>query len=311
MFSMPTQILTEVTVSDPVHGDTVYPVYVDVAPSGEGIVRMNLTDSAQVNADETGLCDECSLSAVAGECVSGDCEHYDMEATNANMEIESVIFGDPHMVGLLDQKIDWACEDGGWYCLVSDGEDFQLNVRVTAPMPEEFLDRQHVSGVSLLLRNGYSLVVEVKNPYTIETDGCVAGNNSRVWRMEASVFWLTTRKLLIYRSQARNSSWRRVCVCPLLISQQSAVLLEGTASGPRSSLKWRLPNSPCVRCPVLLLTSGFWSPTPLPPRRGAQSIWKVTRPTCWPRSPSTQLFALRPLRSISASTSASTIKNWL
>lgn len=78
------------------------------------------------------------------------------------------------MVGLLGQKIDWVGEDEGWYCLISDGEDFQLNVRVTAPMPEEFPDRQLVTGVSLLLPNGASLVVEVKDPYTIETDGCVA-----------------------------------------------------------------------------------------------------------------------------------------
>lgn len=42
------------------------------------------------------------------------------------------------MVGLLGKKIDWVGEDGGWYCLISDRDDFQLNIRVTAPMPEEF-----------------------------------------------------------------------------------------------------------------------------------------------------------------------------
>lgn len=83
------------------------------------------------------------------------------------------IAGDPHMVGLLGQKIDWAGVDNGWYCLLSDGPDLHVNVRLSAPMPEEFPDRQLISAVSVLTDNGLnSLVVEVKNPYTTTTNGC-------------------------------------------------------------------------------------------------------------------------------------------
>ncbi|MEP5375890.1 MAG: hypothetical protein ABJQ14_08880, partial [Hyphomicrobiales bacterium] len=82
------------------------------------------------------------------------------------------------MVGMLGQKFDWSGEDKGWYSLVSDGEDFQLNVRVTAPMPEDFPDRQLVSAVSILSSGGRSLVIEVKDPYTIDTAGCESGDDS-------------------------------------------------------------------------------------------------------------------------------------
>lgn len=74
--------------------------------------------------------------------------------------------------------MDWFGEDGGWYCLVSDGDCFQLNVRVTAPMLEEFPDKQFVTGVRLLLMNGHSLGMEVNNVNTGETDGCGADNIS-------------------------------------------------------------------------------------------------------------------------------------
>ena len=83
------------------------------------------------------------------------------------------ITGDPHMVGLLGQKIDWAGVDNGWYCLLSDGPDLHVNVRLSAPMPEEFPDRQLISAVSVLTDDGlHSLVVEVKDPYTTTTAGC-------------------------------------------------------------------------------------------------------------------------------------------
>lgn len=76
------------------------------------------------------------------------------------------------MVGLMGQKIDWVGQDNMWYCLLADGPDFQINVRLTAPMKEEFPDRQLVSAISLLTGDDHSLVVEVKDPYHTETDGC-------------------------------------------------------------------------------------------------------------------------------------------
>lgn len=76
------------------------------------------------------------------------------------------------MVGLLGQKIDWVGEDNMWYCLLSDGRDFYGNVRLSAPMKDEFPDRQLVSAISLLTNDGHSLLIEVKDPYVTETDGC-------------------------------------------------------------------------------------------------------------------------------------------
>lgn len=79
------------------------------------------------------------------------------------------------MQGLRGQKIDWSGVDGGWYCLITDEDaDFHVNVRLTAPLPEEFPDRQLVTGVSVI-SEGNSLVVEVKDPYTITTEGCPEG----------------------------------------------------------------------------------------------------------------------------------------
>lgn len=80
------------------------------------------------------------------------------------------------MVGLLGQKIDWYGEDNGWYCLLADA-NFQINTRVTAPMPEEFPTRQLVSGVSLITADGHTLVIEVKDPYTTTTDGCSSSSS--------------------------------------------------------------------------------------------------------------------------------------
>ena len=83
--------------------------------------------------------------------------------------------GDPHMRGLRGQTFDWSGVDGGWYSLIKDEEaDFHVNLRTTAPLPEEFPDRQLITGVSLLSA-GHSLVIEVKNPYDVDTDGCPPG----------------------------------------------------------------------------------------------------------------------------------------
>lgn len=78
----------------------------------------------------------------------------------------------PHMQGLRGQAIDWFGVNGGWYSLVKDEQaDLQVNVRVTSPLPDEFPDRQLVTGLGIV-SEGHSLAIEVKNPYTIDTDGC-------------------------------------------------------------------------------------------------------------------------------------------
>ncbi|CAN0093186.1 unnamed protein product [Ectocarpus fasciculatus] len=164
-------IAVDITITDPVNGATVYPVEVSVAADGLAEADIPLTFSDQTNDEDTGLCDECTVSFVAGECLSGPCDTYDMYTTNDNMEVVSSVCGDPHMVGLLGQKIAWYGEDNGWYCLLDDSA-FQINARVTAPLPEEFPNRQLLSGVSLLTADGHSLVIEVKNPYSIATKGC-------------------------------------------------------------------------------------------------------------------------------------------
>lgn len=79
------------------------------------------------------------------------------------------------MHGLSGQSIDWSGVDGGWYSLVKDEEDdIHINVRLTAPLPVEFPNRQLTTGVAIL-SGGHSLVIEVKNPYTAATGGCPNG----------------------------------------------------------------------------------------------------------------------------------------
>ena len=80
---------------------------------------------------------------------------------------------DPHMQGLRGQTIDWSGVDGGWYCLVTDDNaNLQVNVRLTAPLPEEFPNRQLITGLSIM-SEGDSLVIDVKDPYDVSTDGCL------------------------------------------------------------------------------------------------------------------------------------------
>ena len=80
-----------------------------------------------------------------------------------------------HLQGLRGQHIEWTGVDGGWYALVKDDkDDLQINVRTTAPLPTDFPDRQFITGVAVLSR-GHSLVVEVKEPYTVDTQGCSNG----------------------------------------------------------------------------------------------------------------------------------------
>lgn len=76
------------------------------------------------------------------------------------------------MVGFQGQKIDWMGDDGGWYVLLSDGDDVRMAVRLTAPLPSEFPDRQLITGFALQLEDNHSLVIETKEPYTTETSSC-------------------------------------------------------------------------------------------------------------------------------------------
>lgn len=79
------------------------------------------------------------------------------------------------MVGLRGQTFSWSGTDGGWYCHVQDHNvRLQVNLRVTAPLPDLFPDRQLITGVSIL-HGDHSLVIEVSHPYSVSTPGCPNG----------------------------------------------------------------------------------------------------------------------------------------
>ena len=79
------------------------------------------------------------------------------------------------MKGFRGQTIDWSGVDGAWYNLIRDEDvNLHVNVRLTAPLPEEFPDRPLITGLSVL-SEGPSFVIDVKNPYDIDTDGCPSG----------------------------------------------------------------------------------------------------------------------------------------
>ena len=80
--------------------------------------------------------------------------------------------GDPHVQGPRGQQIDWSEIDNSWYCMVSDDTDsINVNVRLNAPLPEDFPDRQLITGL-IVMSQGHSLVIEVTNQYEVNTDGC-------------------------------------------------------------------------------------------------------------------------------------------
>ena len=98
--------------------------------------------------------------------------------------------GDPHMQGLRGQQIDWSGIDNSWYCMVSDDTDgINVNVRLNAPLPEDFPDRQLITGLSVMSQ-GHSLVIVVTNPYDVNTAGCPSDmsicQNSRSGRTRPS-----------------------------------------------------------------------------------------------------------------------------
>lgn len=82
------------------------------------------------------------------------------------------------MTGFLEQRVDWVGVDGAWYNLIKD-DDLQLDARVTAPLSEEFPDRQLLTGFSLTYgKDKSSIVISVEDPYSTETQGCAAGISS-------------------------------------------------------------------------------------------------------------------------------------
>lgn len=88
---------------------------------------------------------------------------------------------------LYDQGTDWKGEGDGWYVMISDSEDVQLSVQLTAPMPTEFPERRVISGVGIKYEGGHSIVIENKHPYTTATVGrpdwfvpCLSENSLRV-----------------------------------------------------------------------------------------------------------------------------------
>lgn len=82
------------------------------------------------------------------------------------------ICDDPHMQGLRGQQIDWLGEDGAWYSLIKDDAiNLQVNIRLTAPLPDKSPNRQLITGISVL-SEGHSLVIEVKDPYNVSTQAC-------------------------------------------------------------------------------------------------------------------------------------------
>lgn len=91
LFSETTQIATVFTIAGPDDETTDFTMIVDVAPNGEAVARLGIEDILLLNDEDTGLCDECTLTFVAGECLSGDCDSYDMEATNNNMDVRSTV----------------------------------------------------------------------------------------------------------------------------------------------------------------------------------------------------------------------------
>lgn len=82
---------------------------------------------------------------------------------------------DPILHGLQGQTIKWVGAEGGWYSMYVDKESgLQVNVRPTGPLPEDFPERQYLTGIAVM-SGGHSLVIEVKDPYSIATDGCPDG----------------------------------------------------------------------------------------------------------------------------------------
>ncbi|CAN0411785.1 unnamed protein product, partial [Scytosiphon promiscuus] len=88
-------------------------------------VKVPLTEE-ELNDKKTDVSPDCVITVDPHKCIAGDCKHYtpdekpdkphviDVTTTSASDEHDALV-GDPHMLGLRGQKIDWSGEDGGWY----------------------------------------------------------------------------------------------------------------------------------------------------------------------------------------------------
>lgn len=67
-------------------GDTLFELEttMEVGYDGTGIAETDVDDDF-LNDDKTGVCDGCTIKAIAGECISGACNGYDREGSNSNM----------------------------------------------------------------------------------------------------------------------------------------------------------------------------------------------------------------------------------
>lgn len=73
-----------VRVTSPDNPPGIQTLTLDV--DSDGSTRLTLTtDTTYLNADQTGLCDGCSIEVEAGACIEGDCVNYDQDATNDNI----------------------------------------------------------------------------------------------------------------------------------------------------------------------------------------------------------------------------------
>lgn len=65
-------------------------VEVDVNGDGSAEIVVEL-EIAFLNADQTELCEGCSIDVEAGDCIGGDCDGYDKDATNANLDVTPTV----------------------------------------------------------------------------------------------------------------------------------------------------------------------------------------------------------------------------
>ncbi|CAN0235144.1 unnamed protein product, partial [Ectocarpus sp. 4 AP-2014] len=119
-------------------------------------------------------CEAAGCSCAIGVCF----ENGSFDTCEASFSVcppGDAVCGDPHMQGLRGQRIDWSGVDGGWYSMIKDDNtDLNINVRLTAPLPDEFPNRQLMTSLAVV-SGGHSVVVEVENPYTVDTNGCPEG----------------------------------------------------------------------------------------------------------------------------------------
>lgn len=92
-------IAVQVTITSPVSGTITYDVEGTVDTS-TGVMTLDITleEEDQINDDGSGLCDECSATFMAGDCLDGDCVVYDEATTNEQMEVRSTVRGDIEVV---------------------------------------------------------------------------------------------------------------------------------------------------------------------------------------------------------------------